>query len=80
MNTSLTTSFIADVPVSLGSYDDYVDRIISLASASTSSYVCVMNAHMLVEAHSHRSFKSVIEKADIVTPVRRPLLQTYHYW
>jgi len=42
-------------------------------SAQKSSYTCIANVHMLVEAHKDASFSAVVNNADIVTPDGIPL-------
>ncbi|HLK28112.1 MAG TPA: WecB/TagA/CpsF family glycosyltransferase [Puia sp.] len=59
--------------ISIGSYPSFIDNIISLAKQKSSSYVCVANVHMFVEAYLDKNFNQVIEQADIVTPDGKPL-------
>lgn len=59
--------------ISIGSYADFIAGITDLALRRQSSYVCVANVHMLVEAHSDPSFADVVNGADIVTPDGMPL-------
>jgi N-acetylglucosaminyldiphosphoundecaprenol N-acetyl-beta-D-mannosaminyltransferase len=67
--------------VSMGGYQDYVQQIIRLAVARTSSYVCFANVHMLMEAYQLPEFNQVVNEADIVAPDGRPLsiLMRHHY-
>lgn len=60
-------------PISIGSYSSFVDRIISLASSHSSSYVCIANVHMFIEAYRDSEFIQIIKNADIVTPDGMPL-------
>ncbi|HEX8279437.1 MAG TPA: WecB/TagA/CpsF family glycosyltransferase [Segetibacter sp.] len=64
---------LIDIPISTGKYCDFINEIISKATNSVSSFVCVMNVHMFVEAYFSRTFKLVIENADIVTPDGKPI-------
>lgn len=60
--------------ISSGTYLSFVDEILRLGAARQSSYVCVMNVHMLVEAHSDPVFAGVVDNADVVTPDGMPLV------
>src|SRR3954470_11469837 len=64
---------IINIPISVGKYDDFVTKIVDLAIDATSAYVCILNVHMLVEAYFEKSFKKVIERADIITPDGLPI-------
>jgi N-acetylglucosaminyldiphosphoundecaprenol N-acetyl-beta-D-mannosaminyltransferase len=54
-------------PISIGSYQKFIDEIFNLAEHKTSSYVCFANVHMVVEAYNDPQFNSVVKNADIVT-------------
>lgn len=56
-----------------GDYQEFVDHLIHLAKSKISSYTCVANVHMLVEAHKDKDFAEVVNGADIVTPDGMPL-------
>ncbi len=56
-----------------GAYQEFIDNLIYLAKSNTSSYTCVANVHMLIEAHRDSSFAQVVNGADIVTPDGMPL-------
>ncbi len=60
--------------ISLGNYSNYVSEIINRAKLNISSYVCIANVHMFIEAYRDSSFLNVIENADIVTPDGMPLV------
>lgn len=60
--------------ISSGTYLSFVDQILKLAAAKQSSYVCVMNVHMLVEAQSDPAFANIVDNADVVTPDGMPLV------
>lgn len=59
--------------ISLGPYSAFIDRIVELAHLKQSSYVCVANVHMLIEAKNDKSFRRALIGADIVTPDGMPL-------
>lgn len=60
--------------VTSGPYHVFIEKIIGLATTRKSSYVCVANVHMLVEAHQNPEFSRVVNNADIVTPDGMPLI------
>lgn len=68
-----TSNSIANIPISIGTFDNYVKDIINLAKNHTSSYVCVMNVHMFVEAYYKNSFRAILDHADVITPDGKPL-------
>jgi N-acetylglucosaminyldiphosphoundecaprenol N-acetyl-beta-D-mannosaminyltransferase len=59
--------------ISIGSYQSFIDHIITLSNTKTSSYVCVANVHMLIEGYQDPHFQHVINQADIATPDGMPL-------
>lgn len=59
--------------ITTGKYADFVKKIIQMAGIRQSSYVCVANVHMLVEAHIHKSFQDIVNNAQVVTPDGKPL-------
>ncbi|WP_316844701.1 WecB/TagA/CpsF family glycosyltransferase [Pedobacter psychrodurus] len=70
---------ILSIDVSSGTYKDFISAIINLAKAKTSSYICVANVHMLIEAHNSSSFARVVNNADIVTPDGMPLAKCFSF-
>lgn len=64
---------ILSIDVTTGTYGAFVDRIAALARDRISSYVCVANVHMVVEAILDKSFAAVVNGADLVTPDGMPL-------
>jgi len=64
---------LISINISLGIYNEFIDRFISLAKSEMSSYVCVANVHMLIEAYKDNDFQKVVNCADIVTPDGMPL-------
>lgn len=59
--------------ITLGSYSDFLDRIIKLSTQKIPSYVCFANVHMVVEASKDPSFRRVVNQATIVAPDGKPL-------
>ncbi|MCC7380157.1 MAG: WecB/TagA/CpsF family glycosyltransferase [Chitinophagaceae bacterium] len=65
---------ILGLQVSTGKYQTFIEKIIDLAFSGTSSYVCVANVHMLVEAYRDKRFSEIVNGADIITPDGVPLV------
>ncbi|RXK87339.1 WecB/TagA/CpsF family glycosyltransferase [Filimonas effusa] len=59
--------------ITLGPYQTFIDNILDLAKKRQSSYVCVANVHMLIEAKNDKAFRRALLAADIVTPDGMPL-------
>jgi N-acetylglucosaminyldiphosphoundecaprenol N-acetyl-beta-D-mannosaminyltransferase len=68
---------IITLNISTGVYKDFITNIIQLAKARTSSYVCVANVHMLVEAHKDEDFANIVNSADIITPDGMPIAKAF---
>lgn len=64
---------VVSIPVSTGSYADFINNMVITAGKKKSEYACVANVHMLVEAHKNRRFAQVIEEAGYVTPDGKPI-------
>lgn len=60
--------------ISTGSYKSFIDRIMDLAQTRISSYICVMNVHMLMEARQDKNFARIVNNADMTTPDGMPLV------
>ena len=65
---------IANLRVHTGEYEQFVHTIIEWGRIRRSSYVCVANVHMTIEAYDDPSFAEVVTGADLVTPDGTPLL------
>ncbi len=65
---------LLSLSISTGSYNDMTNNILALAKQKKSSYTCVANVHMLVEAHNNKEFADVVNKADITTPDGKPII------
>jgi N-acetylglucosaminyldiphosphoundecaprenol N-acetyl-beta-D-mannosaminyltransferase len=72
--SNLTTKAILGSPVTAIPFDDQVSVITDWATKRQNRYVCVANVHMVVEAHWHVDFASVLQQADLVTPDGMPLV------
>jgi len=62
--------------ISIGTFDEFVESLIELSKKKESSYVCVCNAHMLIEASYSENFSNTVNEADIVTPDGKPVAKS----
>jgi N-acetylglucosaminyldiphosphoundecaprenol N-acetyl-beta-D-mannosaminyltransferase len=65
---------IISLLVNTGGYDTFLSNVISLGRDRRSSYVCVANVHMSIEAHDDPEFARIVNDADLVTPDGMPLI------
>lgn len=73
----LTKKRIISIDVSQGTYQEFVSAIVHYAKNKISSYVCVANVHMTIEAHESKEFQQIVNQADIVTPDGMPLAKSF---
>lgn len=59
--------------ISVGSYKDFIEQFIGKAQKRESSYVCIANVHMTIEAFKDESFREVMNNADVSTPDGMPI-------
>ncbi|SDR77950.1 WecB/TagA/CpsF family glycosyltransferase [Christiangramia echinicola] len=59
--------------ITLGAYPEFLDILISMSKSNQSSYTCVANVHMLVEAYKDKQFADLVNSAELVTPDGMPL-------
>jgi N-acetylglucosaminyldiphosphoundecaprenol N-acetyl-beta-D-mannosaminyltransferase len=59
--------------VSVASYSNMLEAIMKLTTEKQSSYVCVSNVHMVIEAYMDKNFLKIMNNADITTPDGMPL-------
>jgi N-acetylglucosaminyldiphosphoundecaprenol N-acetyl-beta-D-mannosaminyltransferase len=64
---------VISIDISSGTYKEFVSAILNYASNKISSYVCVANVHMLIEAYESKAFATIVNDADLVTPDGMPL-------
>ncbi|HSU27406.1 MAG TPA: WecB/TagA/CpsF family glycosyltransferase [Chitinophagaceae bacterium] len=64
---------VISINISTGTYKDFVTRLIEM-SGERSTYTCVANVHMLVEAHKDKAFSAIVNNAELVTPDGMPLV------
>jgi N-acetylglucosaminyldiphosphoundecaprenol N-acetyl-beta-D-mannosaminyltransferase len=61
-------------PVSIGGYNQFIEKIVSAGLQGNSDYVCVGNVHMLVEASKSSAFNIIVRNAGLITPDGMPLI------
>lgn len=64
---------IISIDISCLSYTEFIKEISERAKERRSSYVCVANVHMCIEAYDNETFKTIVNSADYVTPDGMPL-------
>jgi len=67
---------IISIDVSEIGYKESLSRIIGLAAERKSSYVCVANIHMLVEAYKDKDFADVVNGADLALADGMPIVKS----
>jgi len=65
--------------ISIGMFGGFVNSLIDLSKNNGSSYVCVCNVHMLIEANDSNDFSKVVNEADIVTPDGKPVAKAVEW-
>jgi len=63
---------LISININTGAYKSFVKEVVEM-SGKKSSYTCVANVHMLVEAYTNPSFASIVNNADMITPDGMPL-------
>lgn len=64
---------LLDVPVNIGTYNQFVQKILYTAQYEKKGYACIANVHMLVESHRNKQFAKDIWNATFITPDGKPL-------
>ncbi|MCE7059700.1 WecB/TagA/CpsF family glycosyltransferase [Dyadobacter sp. CY343] len=64
---------LISIKVSSHSYVKFIDKTLELVNKQQSSYICVANVHMLVEAYQDRDFATIVNSADLCAPDGMPL-------
>ena len=63
---------LISINITSGTYQNFIDGLVKLTD-QRSTYVCIANVHMLVEAYKDSAFSAIVNNADIVTPDGVPL-------
>jgi|SRR5690606_18768448 len=64
---------VVSLSISQGKYNSFVDQAIRLGQGNLSSYICVANVHMCIEAYDDPTFAKIVNEANLVTPDGMPL-------
>jgi N-acetylglucosaminyldiphosphoundecaprenol N-acetyl-beta-D-mannosaminyltransferase len=67
---------LLSIQITIENYNTLVQKILSIAKQHISSYICVANVHMTVEAHKSKTFRAAVNGADIVTADGMPLVKS----
>lgn len=59
--------------ISIGEYNCFLDSLVALSKTQVSSYVCITNVHMLIEAHDSDEFADIVNNAAMATPDGKPV-------
>ncbi len=70
---------IISLNITTGSYSDFVNKLLRLAINNQSSYTCVANVHMCIEAYDDNSFADIVNNADLVAPDGLPLAKALKF-
>lgn len=65
--------------ISIGRYEQFMSELLSLAKDKQSSYICVANVHMTIEAYNDKKFEAIVNNANITTPDGMPLAKAIKY-
>ena len=64
---------ILTMNVHVCSLTDAVQQVVNLSTQNTSSYVCVANVHMCMEAYDSLGFREIVNQADLIVADGKPL-------
>jgi len=64
---------LISIDISIKPYQRFMKDLAVAAQNRVSSYTCVANVHMLIEAYKNKDFAAVVNNADMVTPDGMPL-------
>ena len=70
---------ILDFGISVGSFSDFIKNIFLLSNNTDSSYICICNVHMLMEAKKCIEFKNVLNNSNITTPDGMPIAKVLSF-
>ena len=70
---------VIESEISTGKYKDFLKNLLSLSSEKNSSYVCISNVHMTIEAYLDKDFRTIVNNAEIATPDGMPLAKAIKF-
>ncbi len=65
--------------INIEKYEQFVAEILNLAKNKKSSYVCIANVHMTIEAYNDKNIEKIVNNANITTPDGMPLAKAIKY-
>ena len=71
MRKNIITTQLSCIP-----YEKLVNKLVSFSIARQSSYTCVANVHMCIEAWRDEKFSKIVNDADLVTADGMPLVKS----
>jgi N-acetylglucosaminyldiphosphoundecaprenol N-acetyl-beta-D-mannosaminyltransferase len=74
INRLLMKRKLLEAAITTGSFQQMTELILQLATLRQSSYVCVANVHMVMEAQQDVAFACLLHEAEVVTPDGMPLV------
>lgn len=69
-----TSRYILGLRVDYTTYAKATEKIIAMARHGQRGYVCISNVHMVMEAFDDAAFRTIVNKANLVTPDGMPLV------
>ena len=66
---------LISIKITCKQYLNFVSHLIENALEKVSTYTCVANVHMCIEAYQHKDFAAIVNQADLVTPDGMPLVK-----
>ena len=65
--------------ISVDSYDNFIKKILVLPEQLNSSYICISNVHMTIEAYLDKNFCKIVNNAEIATPDGMPIAKAIKF-
>jgi N-acetylglucosaminyldiphosphoundecaprenol N-acetyl-beta-D-mannosaminyltransferase len=73
-NTYTFSNNILVLKISNGTSSQFVQKIVSFSVIGFSTYICIANVHMCIEAKRDKKFTEIVNNADLVAPDGMPLV------
>ncbi len=64
---------VLDSLINVGTFKEFLKEVFSISEKEDSSYVCVCNVHMLLEAKNNVEFGNILKNADLILPDGMPV-------
>lgn len=76
INIRILKKRVICIDINTGSFEQQIDLITQLGEQHMSSFVCVANVHMLVEAYKDPEFAKIVNDADLAVPDGMPIAKS----